>query len=435
MEVKAVSHTPKQKFFNKLKLLLRGVQELAGFCFSGSGQIRFLFLTKSTYRTLFNGVYFDKFCDAIVDMGGISMKENSAILESGVDFAYRRPRPKSPRVFEVQGLLFITRLIADIWFLFAPGRIMMTSFANFRRELETRVGRPIRLDEKQIHHYIVRTLFLSRLFEFFLKKHSVEKVFSICYYEDFGYAMNIACHRLGIKSFDIQHGVQGKYHPAYAPMSNIPEGGYQMLPDVFWVWNRSSFENINLWRTPFHKAFLGGNPWIDFCASHRSAEEKALGGLPIILVTLQPIADPLPGFLLKTMSATVGQYKWCVRLHPRQFSEKELIRKQLVNEGLDQHVEMELSSQLPLPILLMETKVHVTQWSSVVIEAFELGVPSVVIHKTGELVYSKEEFSEYVYYAYTSREIEEAIQKAPTFNRKSETLIADRCNVVQEIMM
>ena len=42
-----------------------------------------------------------------------------------------------------------------------------------------------------------------------------------------------ASKKYNIKSFDVQHGVQGEYQSLYTDWSRVPFKGYEMLPDFF----------------------------------------------------------------------------------------------------------------------------------------------------------------------------------------------------------
>ena len=106
------------------------------------------------------------------------------------------------------------------------------------------------------------------------------------------YGFNYAANNLGIRSYDVQHGLQGYLHPAYF-FKNVPDEGYNILPSIFWVWDNSSYKNIESWSgNSHHETLLGGNPWITYLSAKSISEFHLNDSRPVILFTLQPL-EPL----------------------------------------------------------------------------------------------------------------------------------------------
>lgn len=394
----------KEGISGRIKLILIGVRELMSFLFVRRNA-RITFVTKSTYRAEYQGVYYDKFCDTLLEFCPREISESAAILESGVDFKYRRPSPSDNKPVEIQGMLYMVRLIADIGqIVFRYAKLNDPRYSDFKEDVKNAFDRDVRFGRANLERYMARVILMEKLFRYFYRKNGTGLVFTVCYYEDYCFAANIAAFKLGITSIDLQHGVQGPYHPAYAPMTRIPNKGFAMVPRVFWVWNSSSYQNIANWNTEEHVGILGGNPWMQFFEKFSGREttiSRADLDKPNIMVSLQPVDEVLPDFLVSAIKTTADFYCWQIRLHPRQFGKIDEIKKKLAERKIGDFVELDMPTNLPLPILLKQTTVHITQWSSVVIEASELGVPSILIHQNGEAMYPREEFGDLVETAFS----------------------------------
>lgn len=199
-----------------------------------------------------------------------------------------------------------------------------------------------------------------------------------------------ACRQLGILTIEIQHGVQGKEHIGYRRWANLPESGYDTLPEIFWTWSDAEKCNIDSWanNNKAHRALVGGNPCLHIY--HRngtlySGNDQELGINQEkqsfnVLFTAQAF-NHLPSFLIDAMSKTPN-WTWWIRIHPQYWECGESIRKQIASNHLT-NVNIDKASELPLVTLLENSNVHVTEFSSSVLEAKSCGVASVVINPTG----------------------------------------------------
>jgi hypothetical protein len=118
----------------------------------------------------------------------------------------------------------------------------------------------------ELEDMVLRIKKLSAYWEKKLSKVQPELVFIVTYYNYIGMSLNLACHRLGIHTIDIQHGVQGNYHVAYGRWYKVPSDGYQLLPYYFWVWSQDEKDVINRWSSSINKKHIpivGGNNWIN----------------------------------------------------------------------------------------------------------------------------------------------------------------------------
>jgi hypothetical protein len=204
-----------------------------------------------------------------------------------------------------------------------------------------------------------------------------------------------ACRKLEIPTFEIQHGVQGNKHIAYHRWSNIPAEGYDTLPNIFWSWTDEEARYINSWANSTsgcHQAIVGGNPCLHIydrqgdVLSHSMTKIPSKFSRQIDSSTLQVLftaqADTtLPIMLIDAIKNTPN-WAWWIRIHPQYWETRETIRRQCISAKLD-NVSIDEASDSPLVSLLSQVNVHVTAFSSSVLEAESLGVSSVVIDLIG----------------------------------------------------
>jgi hypothetical protein len=204
-----------------------------------------------------------------------------------------------------------------------------------------------------------------------------------------------ACRRLGILTVEVQHGVQGDQHFAYRPWLGLPPDGYDTLPELFWSWGQAEHDTIESWtgnHRSSHRSIIGGNPCLhiydgkghslrtriaDRIAALQSKRAKGLN----ILFTVQAFYD-LPRTLLEGIRTSTPDWTWWIRVHPQYWETRAPLKHFFEQEGLA-NVLIDEPSDLPLVSLLENMDVHVTEFSSSVLEAATLGVPSVVINPMG----------------------------------------------------
>ncbi|AFZ49069.1 UDP-N-acetyl glucosamine 2-epimerase [Dactylococcopsis salina] len=256
--------------------------------------------------------------------------------------------------------------------------------------------------------YFLNQIYLIRQYELFyfniLSKINPSQLFLVCYYYLQAMALISACKKLNIKTIEVQHGKQGKYHGMYTHWTQIPEDGYEFLPDYFWSWGQESKENIEKWHPKFcnrHQPIVGGNCWL---ANWINGEGYKLGSdvdnfisslnnkyRKVILVTLQrfkKLTEIIPEFLAQAMLESSDNWIWLVRLHPLQRNRLEEIKNYLNQFGIN-NFEIEKSTSVPLYALLKHSHNHITCWSSVCYEALLFQVPTIIIHSTGLQIYQQ----------------------------------------------
>ena len=214
----------------------------------------------------------------------------------------------------------------------------------------------------------------------------------------------IAAKDLGVKVFDYQHGVISKDHLWYGHKLPFEMRGEE-LPSGILCWDQASADALSSWAQERSvEVVVLGNPWVRRFIVQDEADDLVFGQSvdmylaqpmkPSILVSLQwglgekyyknsgfngIMSDSLKGVILKTQE----KYNWLIRLHPVQLRgvEEKIVKQKLKNmfEGCN-GVEWEAASNAPLPLVLKNCDLHLTDMSTVVKEAAWFGVPSGILN-------------------------------------------------------
>lgn len=223
---------------------------------------------------------------------------------------------------------------------------------------------------------------------YMLRALSVKKAYLIAYYNGHLYGFIKACRDLGIETIEVQHGLQGKYHLAYGNFNKVPLNGYNIIPESFWCWNELYTNEINSWagKTTFHQAYNKGHLWIKYLQKNNKIGESSK---KIVLFTAQPYewSVAFRPFVIKVLNSLGKRESVFLRLHPSQLNEQKAIENYLNQNGVDVELNIEEASNMDLPTLLNQTKLHVTLDSSVVIEADLFNVDSIVLEDGAEEKY------------------------------------------------
>tara|TARA_B100000953_G_scaffold71755_1_gene57932 strand:- start:3975 stop:5357 length:1383 start_codon:yes stop_codon:yes gene_type:complete len=236
----------------------------------------------------------------------------------------------------------------------------------------------------------------SNYFKKVLIKAGVRRVLVVCYYDNKSLALVKAANELGIDIMDIQHGVQGKNHVAYTGWNAETIKNSNFFPSHFWVW--SSFDKKNLNQVFSEKHIIkGGNLWLNDHIQHK--EKK------FILFTAQGLGNNFPSQFLDSIKLYNGDLQWKIRLHPRQRNSIPLVRNLFRSQGILHKVEIVAATNDPLTSILQETAIHITQFSSVVLEAYSFNIPSIVIEPKGVDYYKDQLPKEFLKKGFNSHDI------------------------------
>ncbi|OHB08229.1 MAG: hypothetical protein A3I19_01885 [Candidatus Zambryskibacteria bacterium RIFCSPLOWO2_02_FULL_38_13] len=281
----------------------------------------------------------------------------------------------------------------------------------------------IKLNKDFIINNIEATLEYEKIFERILKKINPKVCFLECYYHPTGWGYIRACRKLNIKTVEVQHGEQ---HGLYRAWNNIPAGGYDIMPHLWWCWGEESAREINKWSEavyPEHQAFVGGNPWISRFVSNTNKDtgDKKRSSKNILIAL--PNKDFPIQYILEAVRGSPANWHWQVRLHPMRIKDpiiKEKTLKEFAWTG-NSNIEVEKSSSMPLFDILLNTDFLITPWSTVAYEALVFEVHPIITDTESIDVFGAYAKNGLFSFANTSEKILEILRKDKSeFNFKEE---------------
>lgn len=269
------------------------------------------------------------------------------------------------------------------------------------------------LTRKMVSDQLRRTFTVYMSFYEFFRLRRIKAVFLYAFYGTVGYAAAAAGKALGIPVADIQHGVAGAGHESYH-WPDMPTAGYNTLPSDFLLWSDADGACVRNFAGPGGPLTTTiGHSWrlLDSALRDRqdtvavdsarfSAAQENYAGTDTdsgpttdrlrILLTLrnneditwlEPLLDDLP-----------PAWHLMIRLHPAELRDPSRLqqRKAVLQRA---GVEVERPSSLPMPVILGHSDVHVTQYSSAVLDARAFGVPSVCYSLSANWFYAEEKRS------------------------------------------
>ncbi len=204
-------------------------------------------------------------------------------------------------------------------------------------------------------------------------------VFVVCWYSIDHMGIGQACHDRSIPLVDLQHGVQGPGHLAYGKWLNMPTQGYGLMPTTFWCWDESSAAHIRSWTAGSAiRALALGDPW-----KEREPGQLAEGAwrdddrTRVLYSAFLP--DALPQMIRDAIRATREQSQWMIRTHPATPEMATELEAIIAAEGLGKVAFVSRSSEMPLAAALQNCQLHVTRYSSVILEAAAKQIHSIAI--------------------------------------------------------
>lgn len=402
-ESAAVSPDKLQKYWRKLKYWIARVADrrlLLPIQMEGHRSADIVFLSDGISFAKLESDWFEKFCDPLIEQAEqIGLR---SVMWSPVDVGHS---PTRSSIWSAQASLAFGTLLATI--LARIGRSSVSEFTQVDllvHKLKSIGYQATQFSRRKVLSDAYRVRIVSKIFQ---RRLAIVKPRLACivnYYSLEGMSFVWACKNLGIPVVDLQHGVQGPLHPAYAGwrVNGIRETTLPLVPDCFWVWSADEAGVIREWvGNTTHRPYVGGNPWVNLwkdCAhplpeiiritDKGKAIAKRANGKSIVLVTLQYGLDYAEQLMpLKTLIELAAKdYVFWVRLHPLMMERREEIRHFLDSQS----VELDEVSDLPLPALLPFCNVHVTHSSSTVIEASDYGILSLITSRFGVELFPKQ---------------------------------------------
>jgi hypothetical protein len=338
------------------------------------------FYSLSHMRSQVDAVWHDRHCDPLIDILSAEHGLRSFLAESAYEVPHRTPRAHSGISVELDSWVRTTG-----W----KPRFARTSSAasvdGYNQMLRSLAQQFPGIDLASMHLAVIqrdaaRVIVLQRAFRAVLESARPRICFVVCYYHAPAMALAWACREAGIPCVELQHGMRA--NPAYRRWTNLPEAGYELLPEVFWNWTQSESDEIREWTARTngaHRSLVGGFPWLDLFNRDVAGSPHSRDGVRI-LFSMPTFDYQLPEWVLAAVASSPAGWTWSFRLHPRQQRARDELKTLLGKRAGQTSWEIDSASDLPLPRVLQNTDVHVTHSSSVIIEAEYFGIRSVAIH-------------------------------------------------------
>lgn len=334
-----------------------------------------LFYTQNRFGEVWDGTFHDRYNDPVI-LAARELGLRSMVVEHRTGIPVQEPRAVECERYDA-----------------SPALGIATVLHSYGTKPDPRLieGLPALIDDvalagaapswaylaSQLHDFGIYRWFHRRL----LTAARPQAVLLVCWYAVENMAVLHECARLGIRTVDLQHGVQGNAHLAYGNWASLPHGGYSLMPDAFWCWDEASAAGIGSWAGEGRiTARALGDPWLERALTGASATLwRNDGRKKVLYAAFMP--DPLPAILVQAMKETLGTCQWVVRTHPATPELPSILHELLAAESLDGSVRISPASEMPMGNALRGCDLHITPYSSTVLEAAALGVPSLAIHR------------------------------------------------------
>jgi hypothetical protein len=355
-----------------------------------SEEASILFVSDGISYVNMGGKLYEKFCDPIIEI--LERHEKSWIKW---DLTGDLKGDRKYKSCKIEGALDFRFLLSQVF----PLGVNLNGLDSIMNELFDFVAKET---ENRVLWTVVkwkpRLKFIHSIVKWFslkLRQLKPEHVLIVSYYNERAMAIIKACHDLGIRTADIQHGMQGSLHAAYGNWLNVPANGYNTLPDDFFVWSENEKNGLEKWTSDtLNKIIIGGNLFEEKWYEHKDEMVKKSDDLvekmvkkmkasKTILFTLQygiVYQEDIWEFIKNTQE----EFNWLIRLHPVMEASK--IKKKMVDRFKKMNIynfEIELSSSLPLYSVLRCINAHVTHSSSSILEAINFGQKTLLIDYFG----------------------------------------------------
>lgn len=345
-----------------------------------------LFLSYSMYRTFYsdNGIWDVHVIPLMKKIQNIcNLKYN--ILEIDVDGYAKQPRyGKSYYInydidmiatkIRIRKALHITKKLSVNMPKFDE---VMEIFSN--NNFTTLVGMSI----DELYEYAIFIKAYTKYFENIIRKSGAKLGVTVCYYTPLGFAFNAACKNCGITTADLQHGLNSKYHIAYAHW-NLLYDYYKELPDRYLCWWKKTQDVINSWSK--NRGVYIGFPWSELWMTGGELERQYIPRINKyvkqnctihILYTMQTGLD-IEQSVIDVVNSSPKNWQWWFRLHPSMLKDINKIEESLHKRIRNTNIEIKQATYMPLYALMIIANIHITCYSSVYMECAMHGIPSIM---------------------------------------------------------
>jgi hypothetical protein len=382
-EINAINVFPKKTFKNKIKSIYYYFRYLV--FLKKITKSENLFIASNDHRVDFKGAKYNRFFDTFIELNKIS---DYKYIEYGFmkyTNLYKRDKVYPTRIF-LKGFKFFKRKNK-------PFNIQLPFYEEFEQHLLSNTITKAFIEDNSRENFLRKfqtDFYIDFLFyEKILKKINPKNVYILCYYGEEIMALTAAANQLGINTIEYQHGPQVKIHLAYGSWSKIPDEGFDILPKTFWNWDNFSENILKDWiaNSKIYKTKVVGNFWIDYW----KFKSKSYKYKDYVLYCIQPYPFTLEQLFTKQLITCIknSQLKWFVRLHPRQINQMNEVKTFLKEKDILDVINLEQATNDPLPLLLSNAKIHVTNYSGSTLEAATIGLKTIILNAIGNECFSE----------------------------------------------
>jgi hypothetical protein len=360
--------------------------------------IDYLFMGLNMHRVLHLEKWYNRFFDPIID-------------EHNSDFSYMHleigeltsPIARPSTSYHLSSLLRGFLIVSGLRSIILKPKLEEASISQSLQDFFEDVNNQswydssLKMDFPSWNRWTLKVREKSNFFLVLFKKTNLKGLIMASYYgyEDTAAAI-YAAHKLKIPSSDFQHGPQTGVHMAYSSWSLLPENGFNTMPTHYWCWDQKSANNINTWNVS-NTAVALGNTWLQTSMKQIKIDEQKFILYSLQVVDGASIEYFFPPNILKAINTS--SVTWKLRLHPRSIYGAEETAFFLAAQGVDKESYLiESSKTCPLLKSLYESVLHVTNFSGCLIEAYQLGIPTLVVAEEGKDFYEDYIDFEKVYY-------------------------------------
>lgn len=351
---------------------------------------KILFFGAHFHRVNLDGVNFNRFYDSMVKHHGL--EDDVYMVEY---LKVNKNTFNKSAVIELSKLLGYYKLVRKLNLRKKRTvKVALKDYQLFCEHLKKESLNEIQLgvSENQLVTWVRKIEMITPFFKKLLEKVKPSKVCFLGYYGyDNLYAALYSANLLKITTIDFQHGPQTNVHMAFSNWSKVPKGGFNLMPKVFWNWDKASKKNIDLWAKRINgvSAKVAGQPYVTFNELNYPSDNLS-NSKNTILYSMQtsPLELFTPG-LINLIKST--ELNWVLRLHPRNDESLEKINEFLKKHNIDKKCIVQNAFDSSLTQALKNARVHITNYSGCTLEAIMLSVPTVLVHDVG-----KEMFENYI---------------------------------------
>ena len=351
---------------------------------------KILFFGSHIHRVLNDEVYFNRFYDSMIEHHKLEDEVYMVEYQKTYDKMYN---PNA--VIELKKHLNDFTLLSKLFSGFRKNKntVHLEGYEEFHLWLSAHFFelKRIRISEKELINWTNKIKSLKPFYRLFYKIVKPSKIVFLGYYglDDLTAAL-LAGNDLKITTIDFQHGPQTNIHMAYTSWTKVPKEGFNTTPVEFWNWDSRSKSNIEEWASTTQnvKSILVGQPFVSYYLNKyktmaKSDEKQIFYSLQTTPFSIEDMITPKIISLIKKT-----ELKWIFRLHPRTNISLQELNDFLILNNINDKAVAQDAFQTPLPESLVRSFLHVTNYSGCLIEAYLMGIPSLLIHNMGKEMFN-----------------------------------------------